>query len=71
MYGPNDGPSKFISKLIKDFQLDAPNIPLTDGKQKRDFIYIDDVVNAFLIVLKKNLKIDFQSLRLVLENQLS
>jgi len=50
--GANDGPKKFISKLITDFQSDIKNIPLTDGTQKRDFIYVYDVVSAFICVLK-------------------
>ena len=39
-------------KLIKDFQSEKNNIALTDGTQKRDFIYIYDVVSAFMSVLK-------------------
>ena len=52
VFGANDGPDKFVTRLIKDFHCKNKNIQLTDGKQKRDFIYIEDVVNAFNCVLK-------------------
>ena len=51
VYGANDGPNKFVSKLIRDFHYSKNRIDLTDGTQRRDFIYIDDVVSAFLIVV--------------------
>jgi CDP-paratose synthetase len=31
----------------------VPELKLTNGEQKRDFIYIDDVVSAYLIILEK------------------
>ena len=43
-----------MSKLIRDFQSKKTKIELTDGNQKRDFIYIDDVVEAFICVLKNS-----------------
>lgn len=53
VYGPGDGEGKFIpyilSRLI-DGQLD---IKCTSGVQIRDFIYVDDVVSAYLTVLEK------------------
>ena len=52
-YGPGEDTSKFISMLIDKMLTPATEIDLTSGEQKRDFIYIDDVVNAFLIILKK------------------
>lgn len=55
MYGPLDDSNKFINWLITNM-LDAEvkSIDLTSGVQKRDFIYIDDVVAAFELVIKKN-----------------
>ena len=47
-YGPFDGSSKFISKVILDLLKNVDSIDLTQGEQKRDFTYIDDVVNAFV-----------------------
>lgn len=51
MYGPGDSPAKFVTWIIKELIDNVPEIKLTSGEQERDFIYIDDVVNAFLIVI--------------------
>jgi len=51
-YGPNDNPVKFVAWLIQQFKKNADSIDLTDGLQKRDFIYIDDVVSAFDFIVK-------------------
>ena len=53
MYGIRDDETKFVPWLINKIWEDKEDIKLTKGEQKRDFIYIDDVVNAFLILLKK------------------
>ncbi len=50
-YGPHDHPVKFIAWLVEKFKSNAPFIDLTEGTQLRDFIYIDDVVNAYVTVL--------------------
>ncbi|WP_303817485.1 NAD(P)-dependent oxidoreductase [Selenomonas ruminantium] len=55
MYGPNDDPSKFVDYIILNCKKNVKKIDLTEGKQKRDFIYIDDVVAAFLTVLHTEL----------------
>lgn len=52
MYGPKDDSTKFIAWLVTQLKQNAPKINLTSGIQKRDFIYIDDVVSAFLCVLQ-------------------
>lgn len=49
-YGPHDHPVKFIAWLIKNFKENVDHIDLTEGAQTRDFIYIDDVVSAYLCV---------------------
>lgn len=54
VYGPRDGGSKFIPYLMKAFSENHEHIELTDCLQKRDFIYIDDVVSAYLTVLASN-----------------
>ena len=51
-YGPHDHPVKFIAWLIEKFKSDVPSIDLTEGTQMRDFIFIDDVVSAYLCVFK-------------------
>jgi len=53
-YGPNEDDSKFVKFIIKQLLGDADRIALTPGEQQRDFIYIDDVVNAFVKVLESN-----------------
>lgn len=51
MYGPGDSQMKFVMQMMTDLKNNKPKIELTPGEQKRDFIYIDDVVNAFQTVI--------------------
>jgi len=50
-YGLFDDRSKFVSKIILDLLYEVDFIDLTLGEQKRDFIYIDDVVEAFMTLV--------------------
>ena len=34
--------------------LNTPEIKLTKGEQKRDFIFIDDVISAYMLILQKH-----------------
>lgn len=52
MYGPGDDASKFTTHVIKNFLANVAEINLTLGEQKRDFVYIDDVVAAYEILLE-------------------
>ena len=52
-YGPEDADSKFTSHVMNSCLRNVPELKLTFGEQKRDFIYIDDVVSAYLIILDK------------------
>jgi nucleoside-diphosphate-sugar epimerase len=54
-YGPNDDSSKFVSYVVQSLLNKAEAIPLTAGNQKRDFIYIDDAVNAIITILRATL----------------
>ena len=54
MFGANDGKNKLVTSLIKNFYLKNKSIPLTDGMQRRDFIYVDDVVSAFTTVISNH-----------------
>jgi CDP-paratose synthetase len=47
MFGPGDDPSKFTSHVLHACQQHQPQLALTAGAQRRDFIYIDDVVSAY------------------------
>lgn len=50
-YGPFDDKTKFVSFVIDKLLSGAEQINFTKGGQKRDFIYIDDVVDAFSKIL--------------------
>ena len=53
IYGPFDSPSKFVEMLFQEIAIKRVNrLKLTYGHQKRDFIFIDDVVAAYLILIK-------------------
>ena len=49
-YGAHDDVTKFISYIIDSMLTKVPIINLTSGVQKRDFIYIEDVVEAFMTI---------------------
>jgi len=53
MYGPKDDSTKFVSWLLSQMKDDVAEVQLTSGEQLRDFIYIDDVVSAYMKVLEK------------------
>ena len=50
-YGPNDNSVKFVAWLVEQFKNNVSEINLTEGSQTRDFIYIDDVVEAYNCIL--------------------
>jgi nucleoside-diphosphate-sugar epimerase len=52
IYGPHDDENKFIPWLINKMLKSEERILLTEGMQKRDFIYITDVVDVFDIIMK-------------------
>ncbi len=51
-YGPKDDSTKFVSWVIANGLNQSPSLPLTLGHQERDFIYIDDVVDAFIHLIR-------------------
>lgn len=53
MYGPGDDTSKFTSHVLHSCHRNDPVLKLTSGEQKRDFIYIDDVLSAFLTLAQR------------------
>lgn len=53
MYGENDDISKFVPWILSQLQAKTPEIALTSGAQQRDFIYVDDVVRAYLLLLER------------------
>lgn len=51
IYGPNDSESKFVMNILSKLKNNETKIALTAGKQKRDFIFISDVCDAYKVVL--------------------
>jgi nucleoside-diphosphate-sugar epimerase len=53
MYGPKDDITKFVPWIIEQLKQNKGKIELTEGKQERDFVFVTDVVSAYLTVLKQ------------------
>lgn len=53
-YGADDDTSKFVTHLIHSMLKGESEILLTKGEQKRYFVHIDDVVNAFRLIIEKS-----------------
>jgi UDP-glucose 4-epimerase len=50
-YGPMQGEDMFLTSLIKTLLRREP-FKMTKGEQLRDFVYIDDLIEAFLLAMK-------------------
>lgn len=50
-YGPGDDRTKFVGEMVARMLRGDRSISLTPGEQLRDFIHIDDVVDAFMCIL--------------------
>jgi CDP-paratose synthetase len=59
MFGPGDNLSKFPCHVIQSCSRNLPELLLTEGLQRRDFIYIDDVVEAYNVILNHSPKLGF------------
>lgn len=57
MYGFGDGEDKFIDHVIRALVLKIPQLDLTKGEQKRDFISVKDVISAYLFIVSNFEKI--------------
>lgn len=51
VYGNDGRESKFVDWLLNALRSNNSSIELTSGKQVRDWVYIDDVVDAYIVVL--------------------
>lgn len=60
MYGPHDKPGKFVHDMLTSIRGNETEIFLTDGQQRRDFIHVEDVANAFICVLRNVNRIEGQ-----------
>lgn len=58
MYGPKDDNKKFLPWIINEMRSGTENINLTSGIQKRDFIYVDDVVAAYNLIINNCEKLE-------------
>lgn len=47
VYGPGEMPHRLTTRLFDDLQA-GDRVPLSHGEQKRDFVFVDDVVTAIL-----------------------
>lgn len=54
MYGPGDSSSKFTTHVIRACLRNEEELHLTSGIQRRDFLFVDDVVSAYEILLKNS-----------------
>ena len=62
-YGVGESEEKFISFLLNQCAANVEEINLTEGMQKRDFIYIDDLLGACKVVVNNLSEIaQFQSI---------
>lgn len=52
VFGENDSNEKFVPKIINSLINNTVQIDLTSGLQKRDFIYVGDVVDAYITLIK-------------------
>ncbi|PQA90539.1 Nucleoside-diphosphate-sugar epimerase [Chryseobacterium piscicola] len=59
IYGEFDSDSKFITSVMKQMINNVENIELSAGEQKRDFVYVADVVSAYMKILEKENELPF------------
>ena len=50
-FGPGDQPWKFVPWIIQQCNKDHLSIALTSGEQRKDFIYVDDVIDAYFAIV--------------------
>jgi len=48
MYGPMEPPSRLVPSVVRHALANRP-IDLTPGEQTRDFVYVQDVADAFVV----------------------
>ena len=54
VYGPGQGENRAVMQILK-FCLNKEQFPASNGKQVRDFCFIDDVIRAIDLIFKKNI----------------
>lgn len=58
MYGPGDDDLKFPTQVIRACMANRPELALTAGEQLRDFVFIDDVVDAYLTLIAQHKQLE-------------
>ncbi len=53
LYGPNDGENKFVNSILRQLQENVKELELTEGLQVRDWVYLEDVEDAYMSVLRQ------------------
>jgi len=53
VYGPAEHPNRLVSSVIASLLKGNP-IPCSDGNQKRDFLYVEDVASAFVALMESD-----------------
>lgn len=56
VYGPFDTEGKFIPFVLENCLKNVPELNLTLGNQKRDFIHISDVISAYSTIISRNIE---------------
>lgn len=51
LYGPGDAPERFVPWLARACREPAGEVPLGSGRQQREFVHVDDAVDALLRLL--------------------
>ena len=51
VFGPDDSPGKFVPFIIAALKNNQTTIDLSPGEQKKDFIFVKDVVNAYKVII--------------------
>ena len=54
LVGPDESDLKFNGWLMNNLKSDITEIKLSEGNQIRDFVYVDDVIDAIQILVKNN-----------------
>lgn len=52
-YGPGEGSEAFVTRTLAGLLAGRESLAFTPGEQERDFVYIDDVVEAFALVVAR------------------
>ena len=52
-YGPGDGAGKFVPFILRQCLENTGDIALTPGEQCKDFIYVEDVLDAVIFLLDR------------------